>query len=482
MVQSQAGFVSRTLPLLQNLSSQFSDPENASIIILEDVTENFKRDQSLDVYSSILQALTPVLQPGGLPIIPNLFENHENLYAKIVAERMLIENHFGGTSNEMQDKKIIGNGLIILHEILMKQKQNAFLLYNTDISQIEPKNVAMVVQVVQLLKAMLRHFPTELDGTRWDFVRLALSSWVLSVSKCATKLENETVTIFITAVFGLYKELVEFFATEKTKSSTELLSKVIEEWEEVFAKENSLVLLKTFMSLLNASHKNFLLKSEFFYKLIDSVAQINVHSVVEGGKLDTKTSLDDFTNFLIDNLDDQCHAIRICCANLLRSLTPDLLALDLALLQKRNESIEAQQDDDDTPTTWHVLHKFLSKIEILGTGVEAFIEDFSFRVDEEESEDICAETMPYLLVWDTILYVCSKAPAELRSAYTQWISRHNFETVLLPFLFKLLPREVLRNPDSCMALGLTVFAALDWKSVASKYFCVKVRIFCTTLF
>lgn len=471
MVQSRAGFASRTLPLLQNLSSQFSDPENASIIILEDVTENFKRDQSLNIYSSILQALTPVLQPGGLPIIPNLFENHENLYAKIVAERMLIENHFGGASNEMQDKKIIGNGLIILYEILMKQKQGAFLLYNTDISQVETNKVAVVVQVVHLLRAVLRHFPTELDGTRWDFVRLALSSWVLSVSKCATKLENETVTIFITAVFGLFKELVEFFAVEKIKSSTELLSKVIVEWEEVFAKENNLVLLKTFMTLVNASHKNFLLKSELFHMLIDPIAQIDVHSVVEAGKLDTKTSLDDFTNFLINNLDDQCHAIRICCANLLRNMTPELLGLDLALLQKRNESIEAQQDDDDTPTTWHILHKFLNKIGILGAGVEAFIEGFSFKVEEEERDEICAETIPYLLVWDTILYVCSKAPAELRSVYTQWISRHNFETVLLPFLFKLLPKEVLKNADSCMALGLSVFAPLEWKSVASK--CLK---------
>lgn len=436
---------------------------------MEDVTENFKRDQSLDIYSSVLQALTPVLQPGGLPIIPNLFENHENLYVKIVAERMLIENHFGGTTNEMQDKKIIGNGLIILHEILMKQKQSAFLLYNTDISQAEPTKIPIVIQVIRLIKSVLKYFSTELDGTRWDFIRLALSSWVLSVSKSASKIENETVTIFISAVFELFGELIKFFSEERTKSSTELLSRVIVEWEDVFAKENNLVLLKSFMAIVKLSHNNSLLKSEFFSKLIAPIAQIDIRLIVEVGKLDNKTSLDDFLNFLIDNLDDQCHAIRVCCANLLRSLTSELIAIDLSLLQKRNDSFDAQQEDDDTPTTWHVLHRFLPKIEILGAGVEAFIEGFSFKADEEETDEICPETFPYLLVWHTILNVCSKAPAELRSVYTHWISRNHFDTVLLPFLFKLLPKELLKSPDSCMALGSSIFAPLNWESVASKY-------------
>uniref|UniRef100_A0A336LRQ7 E3 ubiquitin-protein ligase listerin n=1 Tax=Culicoides sonorensis TaxID=179676 RepID=A0A336LRQ7_CULSO len=467
LVQNQSGFMSRTLPLLQNLSSQFSDLENASIIILEDVTENFKRDQSLNVYSSVLQALTPVLQPGGLPILPNLFENHDNLYVKIVAERMLIENHFGGTSNEMQDKKIIGNGLIILYEILMKQKQAPFLLYHTDISQVETNKIAIVIQVIHLMTAILKKFPTELDGTRWDFVRLALSSWVLSVSKCANKLENETVTIFTTAVFGLFKELVEFLKIEKTKSSTELLSKVIDEWEAVFAKENNLVLLKTFMTLVNASHINFLLKSEFFSKLIEPVGQIDIQVVTEAGKLDNKITLNDFITFLIENLDNQTHAIRICCANILRNLTVELVAADLKLLQKRSESLEAH-DDDEKPPTWHVLNRFVYKIEILGAGVEAFIEDFNFKVEEDETEEICAESVPYLLVWDTILYICSKAPSELRSVYTQWITRNNFERVLLPFLFKLLPKELIKNPDSCMAIAQKVFAPLDWKQIANE--------------
>ncbi|XP_063699534.1 E3 ubiquitin-protein ligase listerin [Culicoides brevitarsis] len=465
-VQAKAGFASRTLLLLQNLSAEFSDPENASIIILEDVTENFKRDQSLDIYSSVLQALTPVLQPSGLPIIPNLFENHENLYAKVVAERMLIENHFGGKSNEMQDKKIIGNGLIILHEILMKQKQSGFLLYNTDISQVEVAKVAVVVQIIHLIKEIVKNFAPELDGTRWDFVRLALSSWVLSVSKSAGKIENEAVTIFVSAVFELFGELIKFFTAEKTKSSTELLSRVIVEWEDVFAKENNLVLLKSFMAIVKAN-KNFLLKTEFFARLMTPIATIDIRSVIETGKLDNKTSLTDFLDFLIDNLDDQCHAIRICCANLLRTMTPELISIDLALLQKRNDSFEAAKEDDDTPTTWHVLHKFLSKIEILGAGVEAFIADFSFKVDEEDSEETCPETVPYLLVWQTILYVCSKAPAELRSVYTHWISRNHFETTLLPFVFKLLPREVLKNPDSSMVLGTSVFAPLTWEAVAN---------------
>lgn len=129
-VKEETGLWSLSLSLLRNCSSQFSDPENAPIIILEDITEELRNNEKLHAYGSVMQALTQILQPGGLPVLTNLFENCPDLYAKVVAERMLIINHFNENYSDMQHKKIIGNGLIILHELLTQQKNVPFLLYN----------------------------------------------------------------------------------------------------------------------------------------------------------------------------------------------------------------------------------------------------------------------------------------------------------------------------------------------------------------
>lgn len=49
----------------------------------------------------------------------------------------------------------------------------------------------------------------------------------------------------------MFAVLNEFIVDERVKSSTEDLSRVIEEWENVFAKDVNLVLLKSFINIVN---------------------------------------------------------------------------------------------------------------------------------------------------------------------------------------------------------------------------------------
>ena len=46
--------------------------------------------------------------------------------------------------------------------------------------------------------------------------------------------------------------MVQFFNAERQRSSTELLTNVIEEWDNVFSKDVNLVLLKAFVGIVNA--------------------------------------------------------------------------------------------------------------------------------------------------------------------------------------------------------------------------------------
>lgn len=70
------------------------------------------------------------MKPKCLPIGPNLFENYFDVLVKLASARCLIENHFSTNYNELNDRKIIGNCLIVLHELITRQAANKMLLYN----------------------------------------------------------------------------------------------------------------------------------------------------------------------------------------------------------------------------------------------------------------------------------------------------------------------------------------------------------------
>lgn len=61
--------------------------------------------------------------------------------------------------------------------------------------------------------------------------------------------------IFISSIFNLLSALNTFIISESQKSSTLMLHGVIEEWENVFAKDVNLVLVKTFMQIVQDGGK-----------------------------------------------------------------------------------------------------------------------------------------------------------------------------------------------------------------------------------
>lgn len=61
--------------------------------------------------------------------------------------------------------------------------------------------------------------------------------------------------MFIAAVYKLFTVLYDFIKSESQKSSTTLLKEVIEEWEQIFAKDVNLILLKCYMRFLQKDGK-----------------------------------------------------------------------------------------------------------------------------------------------------------------------------------------------------------------------------------
>ena len=61
---------------------------------------------------------------------------------------------------------------------------------------------------------------------------------------------NQQVGVFIVSIFKLNASFCNFILTEKTKSSTQLMQNIIDEWENIFARDVNLVLLKSFVYII----------------------------------------------------------------------------------------------------------------------------------------------------------------------------------------------------------------------------------------
>ncbi|XP_058066938.1 E3 ubiquitin-protein ligase listerin [Anopheles bellator] len=454
----------------------YADKENGPVLLYEDAS-TFVNSDDLMSYINILQCLSAKMQPKCLPIGPNLFENYFDVQVKLASARCLIENHFATNYNELNDRKIIGNCLIVLHELISRQTAQKMLLYNCDLSQAGENKLFLDVEVAHLLAVVLRFFPSELDINKWDFIRIALSSWTLSASKSFANFHNHNISIFIAAVFQLFNGLMQFFNAERLRSSSEMLTNVVEEWDNVFAKDVNLVLLKTFIGIVSQLDRNRSADQYFIEAISSHIESLDFSYVLKANKVDSKTSLDDLMTFTLTNVQHWNCRVRYAAGFILKSLSLGLIQRDLDQLLKRTESSEQpQQTGAELEENWHLLQRFKLELDQYEDLLREFVSDFNYKSSDTDSilnqptsssqaQNTKSRCLPFLLLWDCILDICAKAPSELRSIYAAWISHHQFEHLLLPTLFKLMPQEILRNPDTCAVYGQAMFSSLQWSQI-----------------
>ncbi|XP_062543910.1 E3 ubiquitin-protein ligase listerin [Armigeres subalbatus] len=451
-------------------TNQYSEAGSGAVLLYEDASTVANSDD-LITYINILQVLSKKMSPKCLPITPNLFENYFDVLVKLAATRSLIENHFASNYNDVGDRRIIGNTLIVLHEIISKHNASKCLLYNCDLSQVDAGKLYLDTELANVLSAVMNNFASELDIGKWDFVRIALSSWILTVSKNHQNFRANNISIFIAAIFRLFSAVTKFFEEEKIRSSTQLLMNVIEEWDNVFAKDVNLVLLKAFINIVKDIDRTR--KSDEY--LLDAIGphvdSIDFSHVLNANKVDSKITLDDLIAFALSNISHWNARVRVSSAAILRKLSDGLIQRDLEQLLRRNETAEQQQkNSEDVDDSWHLLQRFKVKVDEFQPAMTEFVANFNYKINEIEDgpafEQLGGDrTAAFLLVWDCILGICAKSPSELRSIYASWITRNHYEQVLLPVLFKLMPNEILKNPDSGAVYGQTMFARLEWSQI-----------------
>uniref|UniRef100_A0A1B0CLG7 Uncharacterized protein n=1 Tax=Lutzomyia longipalpis TaxID=7200 RepID=A0A1B0CLG7_LUTLO len=393
-------------------------------------------------------------------LVPNLFENFSNLLICATANRCLIINNFSGTFNDMEDRRILGSCLKILTNAATKIKSKDIpSLYNVDVSELDSETVIFTAELANFLAQLLESFSSDFEDSHWDFVRIALSSWVLSASKSVGSYSDAKVAVFIASVYKLFMAMEKFVVLQKTKSSTEALTRIVEEWEDVFARDVHHVLLRAYVAIVQDTKGDNKWKTYLLDSVSPCVEVLDMKYITLGKKVD-------LIDFCLMSLSHENHAVRMAASTILYKFTPSLIAADIEVLSKRTD-----QEQQKGENTWHALWvHFRPYIEHQNDTIAEYVQEFTFKPSElSELPAFPRDTaIPYLLLWDLAVNICRRAPSELRSLYAQWIVECKFEHVILPTLFRLMPVEVLKNWDtSKVSRGEVLFSVLDRTQIAN---------------
>lgn len=233
------------LPNLLLLSKKYSGDVKSLI------ANTIKKENNLSMDK--LKAYEAFNELGEKKILPLelLDKKSSDLEINVALMRLLIENHLEVASyNETSDKKIIEFSLNLLDEIIAKNKSSSFLLYKRDLNSEKTEEILSVISIMNYLSEILKAFPVKLNENQWDFIRLALSNWTLTLKKTCESIKGVNIQAFIVSIYRLNSALLNFITNEKVKSSSQLIASVIDEWQAIFSTDVNTILLQIFMEIV----------------------------------------------------------------------------------------------------------------------------------------------------------------------------------------------------------------------------------------
>lgn len=285
----------------------------------------------------------------------------------------------------------------------------------------------------------------------WDFIRISLSSWVLTVSKSIENITKSKVLLFTRSVLELYEKLMLFMKYEKQKSSTAVMDAMINEWENLFAKEVNIVLFKTVRILVSKGFDKDLCWKEIMRASYDALKLMDFKFVFEFYRNNSNHSLDEMLDFFMDKLSTENHWIRLIASKVIKGLSVHCAASEAESVEK-NESNSAS-----------FISKFTSHVIKAEASIQEYLDEFTFKVTEiSEFKKIDRHVgRHYLALWECICFACSNT--ELRSMYCSEVEKNFAFESFLNFLIRSLPVEILKNFDNSMQFNWFHFNDIESK-------------------
>lgn len=395
----------------------------------------------------ILQAISGKVTSRALPIDNKLVSANTDLLIQICTIRVLIKNYYSAHFMDIEDKEILNISFRLINDISLLAKKDALgLLYNTNLNDKTNDQIQFTIEVINFIDDILRYFPRELDVKSWDFIRIAASSWVLTVSKAITcikmvEVNQIKVSGFIASVYRLFATMSKFFENESSTSSTEMHAKILDEWNSLFAREVNILLLKGFMNVVSLD--DFTDTGKYILDVIcPTLVHIDTKYILQHFVDGTKSTFRSLFQFCLEGFSSDIHSVRIGCSTLIKKLSISVMEKDMEYFELNNKNNELHAENADQ--SWHLMSRFRNTIELHHAIIGTFFDDL-----HEDKIDLINSVsrqrhacLAFLQLWECILSIFANARAELRSYYARWIQQNKLEKFMLSALFELMPHTL----------------------------------------
>lgn len=78
-------------------------------------------------------------------------------------------------------------------QISVQLTENKLMPFCSNISPIDAEQILRVTEFVRFVSDVIQTFPGNITESGWDFIRIAISSWVLTLSKSSEHLKTPKV-------------------------------------------------------------------------------------------------------------------------------------------------------------------------------------------------------------------------------------------------------------------------------------------------
>lgn len=175
-------------------------------------------------------------------------------------------------------------------------------------------------------------------------------------------------------------------------SSTRLLTEVIDEWDQIFAKDINLILLKCFRYFVESTGKQAILT--YFRKIVNLIRSlqclIQIDSLADSCHAhffeilckatdelnykyfmlsDMRKVVGEHLQFAITQVANKSHTIQLAATRIIRRLSTNLINEDLEQLNRTEQG--------RTVSEWHLLHKFRQVLQHHSEWARQYIDEFT---------------------------------------------------------------------------------------------------------
>ncbi|KAK2823506.1 hypothetical protein Q7C36_020106 [Tachysurus vachellii] len=346
-----------------------------------------------------------------------------------------------------------------------RNSKEEWFLFNSDLGNATAEQLALPVEMMRFLSWMVKHSPTVLGSTHWDFLLCSMLAWLETASECSRAFWNPCVQQFVQANSELIVTLNEFFTAPPAGVMEQLPPDLSFEWQEFFMEGIHNLLLPLLIKIpAEFSEPD---EATFPVAVVEGLGealryipiQLLIHNKLPARFIaDQRSNLPDALQTLLNTLTPlllfKSRPLQLAAYNILHKIMPSLPESD-----NENGSTKSDEEDEEEQSLSPpaAVMSILTATEELVENILGSVQVGEFAVVQPLSMEHCC-ILGYLLAWKLLLVFFNASPSQLRVQYCLHLKKTRSLHKLLPHLFRLMPE----NP--ALPGQLTETASRDPKS------------------